>query len=89
MLPSTPPPVTIQGKYQFSNGGICATILGYPAVIYNNDDACTISNVPQVPLQVIAFDTEVSDEGGFTLAFALTSLLSTLRSSAGLPARLV
>jgi hypothetical protein len=61
-----PTQVTIQGPCPLSNGGICATGSGYPANNYNSNEVCIISNVPAVPLQVVAFDVEF---GGSTCSF--------------------
>lgn len=38
--------------------GDCVQSSGYPTSNYNNHEACTITNVPAVAAQVVAFDVE-------------------------------
>jgi hypothetical protein len=47
-----------------TNGGNCATSPGYPD-FYGDNEQCTISNVPLVPLRVVSFDVERGRSCGF------------------------
>jgi hypothetical protein len=50
--------VEVQGPCLLTDGGTCATSPGYPTQNYKDREFCIISNVPAVPLQVVAFDVE-------------------------------
>jgi hypothetical protein len=51
--------VTVTGPCLLTNNGMCATSSGYPTTDYAHGESCTISNVPEAPLQVIAFNVKV------------------------------
>lgn len=62
-MPPAPPPalVTIDGPCQLTDEGSCASSPGYPNARYHDNEKCVISNVPAVPLQVVAFDVQYDD----------------------------
>ena len=53
--------VTLTGPCKLDDSGLCGQSPNYPAN-YNNAQSCHIENVPAVPLQVVAFDTEYGFE---------------------------
>ena len=50
-------PVHVEGPCKLTDGGNCATSPNFPGN-YGNMEFCTITNVPNTPLEVIAFDVE-------------------------------
>jgi hypothetical protein len=54
--------VSIEGDCVLTNGGFCASSLGYPSVSYGNEESCEISNVPSRPLQVLHFDVQKGND---------------------------
>ncbi|EOD30558.1 hypothetical protein EMIHUDRAFT_232732 [Emiliania huxleyi CCMP1516] len=65
MAPTPPPPLLpggyfITGPCSLTDGGSCAASPNYPNS-YGNNEACTISGVPTVGLELIGFDVEAGD----------------------------
>ena len=50
-------PLQLTGPCSLTDGDSCAASPNYPES-YGNDEACTISGVPPVGLEVVAFDVE-------------------------------
>jgi hypothetical protein len=56
--PASAQEVTVSGPCRLNQGGNCAASSGYPTANYGDNENCVISNVPSVPLLVVAFDVE-------------------------------
>ncbi|EOD07116.1 hypothetical protein EMIHUDRAFT_198415 [Emiliania huxleyi CCMP1516] len=55
--PPSPPPVNVSSPCSLTDGGSCAASPNYPNS-YGNSEECTISGVPPVGLETVAFDVE-------------------------------
>jgi hypothetical protein len=59
--PSLPPAyITVVGPCVLSNGGLCVRSSGFPSANYGNLEECILTNVPPLPLRVLAFQVEDS-----------------------------